>query len=141
MLQEQMEKVQPVLIQKIFLDIMVTKQDSSLHHICLMFVKGLESMANLYLNKNFQSIFGKYMTYLIHKKWVFLTEIYVKWLFFIQQESHDDMPLYFRYMTLMAIHVFLEKKVDVAIFEVGIGGEHDCTNVVRLVILFSLKYV
>lgn len=37
-------------------------------------------------------------------------------------------------MTLMAIHVFLAQRVNVAIFEVGIGGEHDCTNVVRLVV-------
>lgn len=41
------------------------------------------------------------------------------------------MPLYFRYMTIMAVHIFLAQKVDVAIFEVGIGGEHDCTNVIR----------
>jgi folylpolyglutamate synthase/dihydropteroate synthase len=25
----------------------------------------------------------------------------------------------------------LKEKVDVAIFEVGIGGLHDCTNVIR----------
>jgi folylpolyglutamate synthase len=34
-------------------------------------------------------------------------------------------------MTIMAFMVFLEKKVDVAIIEVGIGGEYDCTNVLR----------
>jgi hypothetical protein len=41
------------------------------------------------------------------------------------------MPLFFRFMTIMAFMVFLEKKVDVAIIEVGIGGEYDCTNVLR----------
>ncbi|VDK47770.1 unnamed protein product [Anisakis simplex] len=45
----------------------------------------------------------------------------------------DDgaMPTYFKFLTLMAFHVFIEEKVDVAIIEVGIGGEHDCTNVIR----------
>lgn len=41
------------------------------------------------------------------------------------------MPLYFRFLTIMAFHIFLIHKVDVAILEVGIGGEYDCTNVVR----------
>ncbi|KAH1005839.1 hypothetical protein HUJ04_006752 [Dendroctonus ponderosae] len=42
-----------------------------------------------------------------------------------------DMPLYFRFLTLMALHIFLSAQVDVAILEVGIGGEYDCTNIVR----------
>lgn len=41
------------------------------------------------------------------------------------------MPAYFKFLTLMAFHVFLSEKVDVAIVEVGIGGEFDCTNVVK----------
>lgn len=41
------------------------------------------------------------------------------------------MPAYFNFMTVMAFHVFLEEKVDVAIMEVGIGGEYDCTNVIQ----------
>ena len=40
------------------------------------------------------------------------------------------MPPYFNFMTCMAMRIFLEEKVDVAILEVGIGGEYDCTNVV-----------
>ncbi|XP_072015626.1 folylpolyglutamate synthase, mitochondrial-like isoform X2 [Amphiura filiformis] len=43
----------------------------------------------------------------------------------------DAMPGYFRFLTLMAYHVFLEEKVDVAIMEVGIGGTYDCTNIHR----------
>ena len=39
------------------------------------------------------------------------------------------MPTYFRFLTLMAFHVFLREKVDVSIVEVGIGGEYDCTNI------------
>lgn len=48
-----------------------------------------------------------------------------------QKESPYDMPAYFKFLTLMSFHVFLEEKVDVAIIEVGIGGEYDCTNVIR----------
>ncbi|KAJ3645721.1 hypothetical protein Zmor_023358 [Zophobas morio] len=50
-----------------------------------------------------------------------------------QKSDNHDMPLYFRFLTIMAFFVFLEKKVDVAIIEVGIGGEFDCTNVLRKV--------
>lgn len=41
------------------------------------------------------------------------------------------MPLYFRFLTILALSIFLEEKVDVAIIEVGIGGRFDCTNVLR----------
>ncbi|KAJ6634969.1 Folylpolyglutamate synthase, mitochondrial, partial [Pseudolycoriella hygida] len=48
------------------------------------------------------------------------------------QKEHDkDMPAYFQFLTLMSFHLFLAEKVDVVILEVGLGGEHDCTNVVR----------
>lgn len=42
-----------------------------------------------------------------------------------------DMPGYFKFLTLMAFRYFLDSKVDVAIIEVGIGGENDCTNVIQ----------
>ncbi|XP_048844826.1 folylpolyglutamate synthase, mitochondrial-like isoform X2 [Brienomyrus brachyistius] len=41
------------------------------------------------------------------------------------------MPAYFRFLTLLAFHVFLREKVDVAVIEVGIGGAYDCTNILR----------
>ncbi|XP_035706029.1 folylpolyglutamate synthase, mitochondrial isoform X2 [Folsomia candida] len=41
-----------------------------------------------------------------------------------------QMPPYFRFITCMAFYAFLKEKVDVAIFEVGIGGRYDCTNVI-----------
>ena len=41
-----------------------------------------------------------------------------------------DMPGYFRFLTLMAFHVFLDKRVDATILEVGIGGTYDSTNIV-----------
>ncbi|KAL4068841.1 Mur ligase [Scleroderma yunnanense] len=40
------------------------------------------------------------------------------------------MPNYFRYLTLMAFHVFLSEKVDATILEVGVGGLNDSTNIV-----------
>lgn len=41
------------------------------------------------------------------------------------------MPPYFKFLTVMAFHVFLEENVDVVIMEVGVGGEYDCTNVIK----------
>ncbi|ORX98808.1 FolC bifunctional protein [Basidiobolus meristosporus CBS 931.73] len=40
-------------------------------------------------------------------------------------------PTYFRYLTLLAFHVFTQEKVDVALMEVGVGGEYDSTNVIE----------
>lgn len=41
------------------------------------------------------------------------------------------MPAYFRFLTILAFHVFLQEKVDLAVLEVGIGGAYDCTNIIR----------
>ncbi|XP_041049684.1 folylpolyglutamate synthase, mitochondrial isoform X2 [Carcharodon carcharias] len=41
------------------------------------------------------------------------------------------MPAYFRFLTILAFHIFLHEKVDLAIIEVGIGGAYDCTNIIR----------
>jgi len=41
------------------------------------------------------------------------------------------MPSYFKFLTILMFHVFLDANVDVAIIEVGIGGELDCTNILR----------
>ncbi|KAJ3548458.1 hypothetical protein NMY22_g1254 [Coprinellus aureogranulatus] len=40
------------------------------------------------------------------------------------------MPGYFRFMTLLAFHAFIEEKVDATILEVGVGGAYDSTNIV-----------
>lgn len=47
------------------------------------------------------------------------------------KDDEGDMPSYFKFLTVMAFSVFLKEGVDVAIVEVGIGGELDCTNVFR----------
>jgi folylpolyglutamate synthase len=43
----------------------------------------------------------------------------------------EDKPVYFRYLTLMSFHVFLSEGVDTAVYEVGVGGEYDSTNIVQ----------
>lgn len=40
-------------------------------------------------------------------------------------------PVYFRFLTLMSFHVFVREEVDAAIYEVGIGGELDSTNIIE----------
>ena len=45
------------------------------------------------------------------------------------------MPFYFSFLTTMMFYVFVHERIDVAIVEVGIGGEYDCTNVIKFVIL------
>lgn len=49
-----------------------------------------------------------------------------------ERRTHPgDMPFFFQFLTVMAVHVFRAERVDCAIIEVGIGGENDCTNIVR----------
>ncbi|CAK7242182.1 MAG: hypothetical protein STHCBS139747_003662 [Sporothrix thermara] len=38
-------------------------------------------------------------------------------------------PFYFRFLTLLAFHVFLREGVHSAVVECGIGGEYDATNI------------
>lgn len=37
-------------------------------------------------------------------------------------------PGYFRFLTLVAFHAFLQERIDTAVIECGIGGEYDSTN-------------
>ncbi|KAL2923443.1 Folylpolyglutamate synthase [Bienertia sinuspersici] len=41
------------------------------------------------------------------------------------------MPPLFQFLTLLAFKIFINERVDVGIFEVGIGGEKDSTNVIK----------
>ncbi|KAH7320035.1 Mur ligase [Stachybotrys elegans] len=43
----------------------------------------------------------------------------------------ETRPIYGRYLTLMSWHIFLQEGVDVAVYETGLGGEFDATNVVE----------
>ncbi|KAF5595458.1 folylpolyglutamate synthetase [Fusarium subglutinans] len=47
-----------------------------------------------------------------------------------ESEGPGSKPFFFRFMTLLAWHIFLSQKVDSVVLECGIGGEYDATNVV-----------
>ncbi|KAI7861809.1 Mur ligase [Spinellus fusiger] len=49
----------------------------------------------------------------------------------LDSKLHPDKPSYFRYLNILAFHVFMREEVDVAILEVGIGGEYDSTNIIE----------
>ena len=52
-----------------------------------------------------------------------------------RKEGHPDpsatetKPVYFRFLTLMALHTYISEGVDCAVIECGIGGEYDSTNI------------
>ncbi|CAI0655452.1 unnamed protein product [Colletotrichum noveboracense] len=47
-----------------------------------------------------------------------------------QELGYEEKPTYFRFLTLMSFHVFMQENVDAAIYEVGVGGELDSTNII-----------
>ncbi|MFI3290428.1 MAG: folylpolyglutamate synthase/dihydrofolate synthase family protein [Opitutales bacterium] len=49
----------------------------------------------------------------------------------ISKESPELAPSFFEYITLLAMQHFKEERVDVAIFEVGLGGRLDATNIIK----------
>ena len=53
---------------------------------------------------------------------------------FTAPQAHSDaehpMPTYFRFLTLLALHIFVAERVEVVVLEVGLGGRWDATNVV-----------
>ncbi|CAN3486275.1 folylpolyglutamate synthase [Diutina catenulata] len=46
------------------------------------------------------------------------------------QPSSEVKPMYFKYLTLLSFHVFMREGVDTAIYEVGVGGQYDSTNII-----------
>ncbi|KAI9487178.1 MAG: Mur ligase [Benjaminiella poitrasii] len=54
------------------------------------------------------------------------------------EREHPDKPIYFRFLTLVALHAFMQEKVNCAILEVGIGGEYDSTNVIETPIVCGI---
>ncbi|TVY41812.1 Folylpolyglutamate synthase [Lachnellula subtilissima] len=60
-------------------------------------------------------------------------ETFAKYFFDVWDKletASEHKPVYFRYLTLMSYHVFLQEGVDAAVYEVGVGGEYDSTNIV-----------
>ena len=49
-----------------------------------------------------------------------------------------EKPMYFRYLTLMAFHVFLREGVDGVVLECGVGGRYDSTNIVEQPIVTAI---
>lgn len=47
------------------------------------------------------------------------------------QPSDVVKPMYFKYLTVLSFHVFMSEGVDTAIYEVGVGGKYDSTNIVE----------
>lgn len=43
----------------------------------------------------------------------------------------DSKPMYFRFLTLLALHTYLSEGVQTAVIECGIGGEYDATNIIQ----------
>jgi len=43
----------------------------------------------------------------------------------------EQKPAYFRFLTMVALHVYLQEGVDTVILEVGVGGEYDSTNIIE----------
>lgn len=39
-------------------------------------------------------------------------------------------PMYFKYLTVLSFHIFVSEGVNTAIYEVGVGGKYDSTNIV-----------
>ncbi|KAF9437375.1 Folylpolyglutamate synthetase [Entomortierella beljakovae] len=62
-------------------------------------------------------------------------ELFAKYFFEVwdRLDSTGDKskPGYFRFLTVLAFHVFKQEKVDVAILEVGVGGAYDSTNIIE----------
>lgn len=51
----------------------------------------------------------------------------------LKEKVSDDLPMppLFQFLTILAFKIFISEKVDVAIIEVGLGGEKDSTNVIK----------
>jgi folylpolyglutamate synthase len=68
-------------------------------------------------------------------------EVFAKYFFEVwerfeaeaEREGRDpkEKPMYFRFLTLMAFHVFLREGVDCVVLECGVGGRYDSTNIVE----------
>ncbi|SZF05728.1 unnamed protein product [Blumeria hordei] len=48
---------------------------------------------------------------------------------------------YFRFLTLLSYHTFMQQDVNVAIYEVGVGGENDSTNVVEAPVATGISII
>ncbi|PNP58664.1 hypothetical protein THARTR1_01680 [Trichoderma harzianum] len=62
--------------------------------------------------------------------WDRLTEAAVKdGMAAVEAEGPASKPFYFRFLTIVAWHIFLKQGIEDVVIECGIGGEYDSTNV------------
>ncbi|KAF9356564.1 Folylpolyglutamate synthetase [Mortierella sp. AD094] len=70
-------------------------------------------------------------------------ELFAKYFFEVwdrlDSTADKSKPGYFRFLTMVAFHVFKREKVDVAILEVGIGGAYDSTNIIKKPIVCGIS--
>jgi folylpolyglutamate synthase len=52
-----------------------------------------------------------------------------------------DIPRYLQLLALLSFHVFIEEKVDVAVYETHLGGEFDATNIIRTPLVTAITPV
>ncbi|KAH8669755.1 Mur ligase [Tricladium varicosporioides] len=61
-------------------------------------------------------------------------ELFTKYFFetynILSSAKEPEIPVYFRFLTLMSFKVFLEEGVDAAVYETGVGGTFDSTNII-----------
>ncbi|AET38137.1 tetrahydrofolate synthase Ecym_2404 [Eremothecium cymbalariae DBVPG len=48
-----------------------------------------------------------------------------------QEQCGNVKPGYFKFLTLLSFHVFMQERCNVCVYEVGIGGAYDSTNIVE----------
>ncbi|KAF7887544.1 hypothetical protein EAF00_009838 [Botryotinia globosa] len=49
----------------------------------------------------------------------------------LESRAPSQSPPFAKFLTLMGLHTFMQEKVETAVVEVGIGGRHDSTNILR----------
>jgi folylpolyglutamate synthase len=47
----------------------------------------------------------------------------------LQNRTVRDKPVYFHFLTIMALHCYMQARIGTAVIECGIGGEYDTTNI------------
>jgi len=47
-----------------------------------------------------------------------------------KKEDEFESVYYYQFLTVLAFYIFTQENIDVAIVEVGIGGEYDFTNII-----------
>jgi folylpolyglutamate synthase len=56
-----------------------------------------------------------------------------------EAEAETDWPAYPSFLTLLAFYIFVQKAVDVAVIETGMGGETDTTNIIDAPIVTGIS--